>query len=284
MRPEVRSAVPPGLSRSMQMRALLFRKKALCVVFFFPLLVPELPGRAARAWHFYPVAGWRVEAAGAADTVIYGVSNTVQAPLRCPGITCSSQALRFPAAEGLFLSGHGARFYFGCLSVLVAPLCRFPPLPLFLASVTSRKVLVLVGTCVFLTILALRELFPWIPVRKRSRWQQSAFPRSEQVGLVGCCDSHSAQGCQKAPNVTLSSPSSAVPFLAAGLLEIGFLSSLQGRVQRPWGRTGGVELCCSELDPGNSVPKVCPGTPGAGEGFSAALAEEGKPKICRGPV
>lgn len=91
--------------------------------FLFPLLVPELPGRAARAWHFYPVAGWRVEAAGAADTVIYGVSNTIQALLRCPGITCSSQALRFPAAEGLFLSGHGARFYRGCLSVLVAPLC-----------------------------------------------------------------------------------------------------------------------------------------------------------------
>lgn len=58
--------------------------------FSFPLLVPALPGRGERRWHFYPVPGRRVEAAGAADAVIYGVSNTIRAPLRCPGITCSS--------------------------------------------------------------------------------------------------------------------------------------------------------------------------------------------------
>lgn len=37
MRAEVRAAVPPGLRRSMQMRALLFRKKGAVRVFFFPL-------------------------------------------------------------------------------------------------------------------------------------------------------------------------------------------------------------------------------------------------------
>lgn len=71
MRPEVRPALPPGLSRSMQMRALLFRKKALGMILFFPFsFLRSGPGTRTQS------------AAGAAAPVIFGVRSQ---PEPCPG-------------------------------------------------------------------------------------------------------------------------------------------------------------------------------------------------------
>lgn len=157
---------------------------------FPPPLVPELPGRAQRAWHFYPVPGWRVGAAGAADTVIYGVSNTIRALPGYPGITCSSQA------GGLFLPGHGARFYLVCLGVLVAPLSRLPPLEVNLALRPPQEPLSrLIWRC---DPPPGRCLCSWDSDFSPNRGAWGTFPvssggemspmaaESEQVGWVGC--------------------------------------------------------------------------------------------------
>lgn len=113
----------------------------------------------------------------------------------------------------------------------------------------------LVGTRVFLTIPGFQGPFLWILVGKCSRWQQRAFPQPEQVGSVGCCDSHSALGCQKAPkchSVLLTPFCRAL--LSCRVLEIGnFFHPFRGGCRDPEGDRG-VELGCSERIPENSAP------------------------------
>jgi len=59
--------------------------------------------------------------AGAADMVIYGVSNTIQTLLRCERITRSLQAFHFPGVERLLVSMCRAGSDLCCLDVLIAP-------------------------------------------------------------------------------------------------------------------------------------------------------------------
>lgn len=192
--------------------------------FSFPLLVPALPGRGERRWHFYPVPGRRVEAAGAADAVIYGVSNTIRTPLRCPGITCSSQALSFPCCRKVLRVRARSRvlpWLAGCPGVLI----RTCP-GLFGTSAPLGRCWCWWGLCVLLTISVLRELFLWILVGKCSRRQQLFLSQSRWG--VGCCDSHSARGCQKAPKCHIVPTPFCLALFNRGPLETGFLSSLRG--------------------------------------------------------